>query len=384
MPIDEREARASQRSAVVAPGERCPNCDYPLEGLPVAGRCPECGTPIRAKPTRVSQARDNLTDAPLPFLNRLRTSFQLLAVFGVACSMLQAAWFFRGLFTDDARLALALFMATSGAAWGAVVYLATQPRPFVQGMRVHPRREHARLRLAARVSQWAWLAQGVAAFGAARVVATGGGTAPGWLIAAHLAQVVGIVGFAPLCVCLANTAEWGQDTGLGAKLRVASVLLGAGGGLAAVIFWLTPFLPAGFIAGSLGLTAMFALVGCIVGMGMFLTAQLQLAAMSQWAIRNAVAIGERDRRVLERRARRIYAGDAAPGSLLAEMAAARGEDVLDPCAGCGYDLTGLPPGSRCPECGRESEGGDASVFRRRAPEPPADDTPLPLAGDEAP
>lgn len=71
--------------------------------------------------------------------------------------------------------------------------------------------------------------------------------------------------------------------------------------------------------------------------------------------------------------------------MLAELTGRRGDESLDPCPGCGYDRSGLPVGARCPECGREAEGGDVGLFiRPHVPRPPDDDEPLPLVGGDDP
>lgn len=375
-PIDPRSIRQVPRDDPVPPGTLCPRCDYSLEGLAGGGKCPECGTPIRVRSRTGVQPRDNLADAPVAYLDRLRTSLIALAVLGVANAVLQGISYVR------AFDLLPLFMATGGAAWAIVVIPATPPRPFVEGMRGRPADELPRARLAARVTQWAWCLQGL--LYAAMVVKTNAAApaaADYFRRAALGAQLVGLVGFAPLCLWFAHLADWAQNTGLAGRLRAASVLVGIGGPVFTLTLWAAMALSGTASGALLGLVALFALFGYEAGLVVFIVAQLQLAHMANWALVNAKATIDRDLRVLERRARRTFTGQAPEGSLLAEMTASRGERALDPCAGCGYDLTGLPPGERCPECGREQEQVSAPFFRR--PElPPVEFRDIPLEGND--
>lgn len=377
-PVDLESLGDADRAAMVPKGWTCPKCAYPLEGLRQGGTCPECGTPIRQRAKRISDARDNLTDAPINYLLRLHLAFAALAALGVVNSLLQIAFF-----VGFARVPVAYLIALAGAAWAAAVLAATRSRPFVEGSRRDPEREMSRLRLAARLTQWAWVVQGLAFAASESSAGTPASDVYMWI--ARAAQLVGVLGFAPLCVWFANIAEWAQYTELGWRLRLAAGLLGACG-----LFWTVagtagPHLPPGLIGGLTGLLAIFAFMGYVVGLGFFLWSQLQLARMSQWAIRNARSAEGRDERVMERRARRMYSGVAAEGTMLAELTGRRGDESLDPCPGCGYDRSGLPVGARCPECGREAEGGDVGLFiRPHVPRPPDDDEPLPLVGGDDP
>lgn len=325
------------------------------------------------------QVRDNLTDAPRGYLLRLHRS--------VAAMTLLA--FFTGIVQAGALVKLnAVFMVllvVFGTGWAAAVYMVTTPRPFQKGMRANPAKEMARLRLLARLTQLAWPLQGVCLLVVSQSVMRTPATTSVLLALAGVFQLFGALGFAPLCVWLAHLADWAQDTGLAGRLRVTSVLIGVGGVLAFSATLLSDVLSGNSSAYMFSFVAGLALLAYGIGIVMFAVSQMQMGTLTMWAIKNSTSAAARDQRVLERKARRTFTGEAAAGSALAQLTAARGEHALDPCAGCGYDLTGVPAGAVCPECGR-AQDADSTAFLRRPVHndrpPPMMNGDIPLVGDE--
>ncbi|QKK08667.1 MAG: hypothetical protein HND58_11190 [Planctomycetota bacterium] len=318
------------------------------------------------------QARDNLTDAPVPYLKNLHRGVMAMAMLGVANGLVQATWvYFR-------HPVVAWMLLLGGAAWAAAVWIPTGRRPFQPGMRINPEREKLRLRQAARLSQLAWPARGL--FLVLMLEAGTAASAGVLRIPAAALQFVGVLGFAPLCIWLAHLADWAQDTGLSGRLRLSAVLVGAGGVVMTLAMTATVLASGTGFAAPLSILAGLSLLGYEIGLLVFVISQLQFAGMVGWAVRNAKAAIVRDQRVLERKARRTFSGDAAAGTPLAEMARRRGEAVLDPCARmrvrphrapAGFTLPGVraragrrvhrvpPP----PEAGESADAGGSKTSR---------------------
>ncbi len=324
MPIAEDQLPVVNRE--IQSHRPCHRCGYDLRGLDETANCPECGAPIRTRGTR-SRFADNLTDAPLEYLRWLTLGFVLLSVSILVGAIAAAYQLFAGggaaLIPTAVLHALVLLAAL---VWLPGVWITTIKRAVGEHTAHDPILDLAVLRSAIR---WSQLAAPVSA----GLVITGAyvpsaGAAQAILIGAGLLGAVSLLAMVPLCVYLSSLADWAGDSGIGERLRGAAWSLAIFGPLTAVAILLSG--AAGVFAIAAGWGSLFVLLGA----ALFSWSILQLAGLSQWAVRNHITGAERDSRMAERERRerteresRIESMNSASTAMRAEAEARVPDDA---------------------------------------------------------
>lgn len=305
----------------------CAKCSYSLRGLRSGGRCPECGTPF-AGGRRRQYFNDTMTDAPVHYLRILAAGCWMLALGGVACSV--CLW--AGYPSHTYVLAAG---ALAACLWFVGVFIVTAPRQTVARGRAELKAEWRRARPLALVGQAGWLAS-CGLFAAAAImhdIAIGNAATVGTALIitpeerslrtlAWFAYLVGIAGLVPLCLILADLADWASNTTLGDRYRDSAWMICAGVPLffgALGIYSATPGLRAGPAGFALVITMILSALAIVIGSLIFLAGLIRLAGMSLWAVSNAITGTERDERLAERQrqheeelASRVYPTPQSP------------------------------------------------------------------------
>jgi hypothetical protein len=331
MPIHERLFFAPKvAQATIAEDRPCQRCSYNLVGLKIGARCPECGTPI----TGPGAARfvSTMADAPVPYLERLRSGAAIMGVGGAAL-LLTFAILIVALAVRGPVMIPPLLVMLASVVWLVGVWIVTEPCQDGTKEGLSGKGAWAWSRVGSRVTQAAWVlsmllifvagaihSQGQAAF-AAQVAANPGAfplsaTAPitafvRWCGAfGTLSAFVAIAGLAVLAIHLARMADWAHDSALAARLRMAPLLVVIAAPLGIIALVAIPFLRAGitgFLAVPIGGLSAMIFLGCV---GVCIFAFAQFVSLCAWSHTTALTRINRDSRLSDRISRRIESAQA--------------------------------------------------------------------------
>lgn len=321
-----------------------------------------------------------MTDAPVAWIHSLHTKARLLAILVIPYMVSLMLINSHSGILDRWAGVVALLM---GFAWLSVVWAITQQRPALPTIQQSPSTELIHIRHLARYGQFGWLGYVVLQLMAHRqAIPT---LRIGALIVADIMMLVGVAGIAGLLSWLSHLARWARADNISIQMRCTILLIVPTTPSFMINAWLHRLLAPNLYLDILSMISFFLWLGYGVGLVLLVVSLFRFASLTAAARKDAQATCLRDIRALERIARKTFKGSAPAGSILDTLTRARGDAVLDPCANCGYDRTGLPDGAPCPECGHELEG--SYVLRQVIPHhtalpTPAQSDPLPLVGDE--
>lgn len=323
---------AIDRPTSTRPDRVCDACGYSLAGLAPDAVCPECGTAARgASPVSVRDATMS-AEAPVWFVKRLRlgVALCLVTIVGISGSLVAYTLFsLAGASVWLARAAVLVLLVAVGS-WPCGVWLVSSARRGIGDVARDAVLDNDKLRGVTRVLAIAF----PVAVGLGVIVNAAGVTHALLSGLVDLVWVASWIGLIPLSVYLSSLAYWASDHTAANKLQgTAWVMCAAGIARALAEILARTSLPiAGFsniVAFWMGIILFFAM--------MFLLLQiLRLGSSIAWVIKHQEARAGS----LERVRRRIRDRASSPNRVV-DMS----------CNGCGYELSGLPLGGVCPECG---------------------------------
>jgi predicted Zn-ribbon and HTH transcriptional regulator len=302
----------------------CDHCGYNLKGLPMGSKCPECGTPVRRLSSKTSGTI--MDEAPTRFVRKLRLGF-LLATASIILTILFP------LFGPDSAIPEIFFSLL----WLLGIFIFTQRRPKVAGMRADKILDNDKFRLIVRAANITWPIRALclAALEALNATQTGGSPLlVGFVeIMVMIFAIASWISMIPTSIYVAELAYWSAHNNLADRMRGCAWILAVIGTLASAMTGVGMVLNWPLLVGLTFIPWLIILVTVLVYNLTF----FQMTHVMHWVIKNQVhAAGSFERMEERRKKEEQY----------------RGRIVDDtPCDRCGYNIIGLEPGSPCPECG---------------------------------
>ncbi|CAG0955143.1 hypothetical protein PHYC_00421 [Phycisphaerales bacterium] len=345
-------SRFNTTPVVIVEDRLCTRCSYNLKGLKTTDRCPECGNPIR--PRQVGGG--NMTEAPLPYLDRLATWAGIgVAAAGVVFVMMLAGAAFKP--GNAALLATSGLTAFAALWWGYAVRVVTEPRRLGVASNINTETEWKRWRYLTRWSQWLWgvgftlvFVAATALHGALALQNAAGPSTTGFVMPAIVtasamvgtaALLLAFAGLIPTAVYLSFLADWANDISLAMRLRMAPFMLLISLPVGAFFMILLSMVRS--TARMIIIAPAIAIVGAglLVCLGFFIVPLIQFAILCHWARKNSTQALDRDRRASAAIVRRVEDGKAKdqPTPRVREGKPSRPQGLHMPATGGeGYDL----------------------------------------------
>jgi len=349
------------------PERVCDACGYSLAGLPKGTACPECGAASRAEVRALHDATMSV-EAPAWFVKKLRLGALLCmaSILGVAGSLV--ALVVGGFLNIGGLLGVLIFIVfvvvavASPILWPIGVWMLSSPRRGIGEVTRDGVLDNDALRNATRGLACAF----PAAIGLAVLANATGVTSPivhGFI---ELVWIAGWIGLVPLSVYLSAVAYWATDHGAANSLQGTAWIMCASGTLVALFEILgRTSLP---ISAAAPFISIFLYAILVIAIGFLFYRIMGLGSSISWVLANQQAragSAERVRRKIEDRT-------GAPNRV-ADMT----------CNECGYDLSGLPLGGACPECGESYADRTNRPIRDPALDRPRhDSSDIPIEGLE--
>jgi hypothetical protein len=303
MPVGEEILHKMGRKPTQIVGDLyCRKCEYNVKGVR-DGICPECGTPIQIPGRR--RFGDTMTDAPMGYLKTTAAACVTAALCALGATLALLVVVFAG------QILAVGVAALLSIGWALAISIVVRPRETTRASTTELAAEWRRVRLINRITPWLWVlgSAGIgvmvwmlnAAFAAAAATGLPPSFSPALYatsIATSVVLLCASLGLVPLCVQLADLADWGQNTGLSDRFRVCAWCL---------VFGAIAVPLASLMDGRLGrlqfLLSVVKVLGgmaLVFGVPLFLIGLVQLANMCTWAVSNSASAMERDRRLAER------------------------------------------------------------------------------------